>query len=165
MRTYMKSVFIRFVVIVAMVFMASACGNIRNIRVTSCNIASISPNGLRSVDARLRVGVHNPAMTFTVSDVLGFIHDRDGVIANFTGGPVTVLRKTDAVYELPCSLTLDGKISLFEVLSVVKTMDLSAYFVDVTANVTTAGGITKVYRYKDIPLGDLVRDGNLGIAL
>lgn len=165
MHTYMKPVLTRLAALVTVFFIACSCGNIRNIHVTSCNVASISPNGLRSVDARLRVGVHNPAMTFTVSDVLGFIHNQDGVIANFTGGPVTVLRKTDAVYDLPCSLTLDGKLSLFEVLTVIKTMDLSSYFVDVTANVTTAGGITKVYRYKDIPLRDIIRDGNLGIAL
>lgn len=161
----MRSNLTRFVAIVAVIFMTCACGNIRNIHVTSCNVARISPNGLRSVDALLRVGVHNPAMTFTVSDVLGYIHNQDGVVANFTGGPVTVLRKTDAIYELPCSLTLDGKISLFEVLSVIKTMDISAYYVDITANVTTAGGITKVYRYRDIPLRDIVRDSNLGIAL
>ena len=161
----MRTVLTRFAILAAVLFMACSCCNIRNIRVTSCNVASISPNGLRSVDARLRVGVHNPAMTFTVSDIIGYIHDGNGVIANFTGGPVTVLRKTDAVYELPCSLTLDGRMSIFDALGALKTMDMSAYFIDITAVVTTAGGVSKVYKYNDLPLMEILRDGNIGIAL
>lgn len=161
----MRTNFFRLFAVVLTAVMLSSCGNLKDIHVTSCNIASISPNGLRSVDAMLRVGVHNPAMTFTVTDVIGYIHNNEGVIANFTGGPVTVMRHTDGIYDVPCSLTLDGKLSLFEVLTVAKTMDLSAYFLDVTAHVTAIGGITKVYEYKDLPLKDIIKDGNLGIAL
>ena len=162
----MKHSLYRILAVALIVLTAASCTNLRNISVTSCNIASVSPNGLRSVDAKLRVGIHNPSMsTFTVSDVLGYIRNQDGVIANFTGGPVTVMRKSDMTYEMPCSVTLDGKLSLFEVLGVIGKMDLSTYMVDVTANVTSASGVTKVYRYNDIPLKDLVRDSNLGISL
>ena len=165
MRTFMKARIFRILAIAVIALTAASCGNVRNIRVTSCNVASVSPNGLRSVNAKLRVGIHNPSMTFTVSDLIGYIRNQDGVIADFTGGPVNVLRKSDMTYDVPCDLTLNGKISLFEVLGVLQTMDLSAYFVDVTANVTTAGGVTRVYKYNDIPLKDLIRDGNLGISL
>ena len=162
----MKHSFLRILTVTIIVLMAASCNNVRNISVTSCNIASISPNGLRSIDAKLRIGIHNPSMaTFTVSDVLGYIHNQDGVIANLTGGTVTVMRKSDLTYDMPCSITLDGKLSLFEVLGVIKTMDLSSYLVDFTANVTTAAGVTKVYKYNDIPLKDLIRDSNLGISL
>ena len=45
----------------ATVLCLSGCGDIRDIEVTSVQIESIAPNGLRGVYVGLAVGIDNPA--------------------------------------------------------------------------------------------------------
>ena len=80
---------------------------------TSFEVQSFSPNGMRSVDAVALVGVYNPTVEFTISELKGMVRDGDHVIAYLEGAPVTVEKKSDLVYELPCSVTLDENLSLF----------------------------------------------------
>ena len=148
---------LRLVALFALVVLSAACSNkFKEIDVTSCEVASLTPKGFRSVDAVLLVGVHNPTVSFTLSDVTGNVRKDDLVIATFTGGPVTIEKKSDKEYELPCTLMLEEGLSLFKLLSLLKTMDFSGYVVDIAGVVSLSNGLKKNLEYKDIPIDSLM---------
>ena len=51
------------------VILAGGCSKMKNVRVTSCKLESVSPSGLRSLDARLGIGIENPGREFTISGI------------------------------------------------------------------------------------------------
>lgn len=55
------------VVIVAAMTLTGCVKAYRDIKVTSCNVVSITPSGLRAIDAVLSVGVTNPGPEFEIS--------------------------------------------------------------------------------------------------
>jgi len=141
--------------------MTVSCNKFKEIEVTSCELSSVTPKGFRSVDAVLAVGVHNPTVSFTLSDVSGCVRNGELVIATFTGGPVTVAKKSDQVYDLPCTMMLEEGLSLFEILNLVKNKDFEGYVIDVAGTVSLAKGVKKKLEYKDLPISDLLDKGSL----
>ena len=81
------------------------------------------------------------------------------MIAYLEGEPVTVEKKSDQVYKLPCSVTLDESLSLFQILTLLKNMDFEGCVVDLSALVTLSNGLKKTLEYKDIPVKDLMEKG------
>lgn len=147
--------------ILAVAVMSVACNKFNEIDVTSCEVISLTPRGFRSVDAVLAVGVHNPTVSFTLSDVTGCIRNGEIVIATFSGGPVTVEKKCDQVYELPCTVMLEEGLSLFEILNLLKTKDFDGYVVDVSGIVSLSKGVKKKLEFKDIAIESLLDKGSL----
>lgn len=144
----------------ALVLLAGCSNKFKEIAVTSFQVESFSPNGLRSVDAIVVVGVHNPTVAFTLSDMKGTVRDPESnVLAVLEGGPVAVEKKSDQVYRLPCSVTLGENLSLFQVLNLLKNMDFEGCVVDVSALITLSNGLKKTLVYKDIPVRDLLDKG------
>jgi hypothetical protein len=152
---------LRLAALLVLVVLSVACNKFKEIDVTSCEVASLTPKGFRSVDAVLAVGVHNPTVSFTLSDVTGSIRNGELTIATFTGGPVTVAKKCDDVYELPCTLMLEEGLSLFEIINLIKTMNFGGYTIDVSGEVSLANGLKKKLKYTDIPLDSLLDKGSL----
>ena len=54
----------------------AGCGKIKDISITSCDIVSISPSGLRSLNGVFLVGIHNPVFKFAVSDIQGTVYHK-----------------------------------------------------------------------------------------
>ena len=148
--------FVRLVTLVACVILAAACNKFKEIDVTSCEVMSLTPKGFRSVDAVLGVGVYNPTVSFTLSDVTGNIRKDDLVIATFSGGPITIDKKSEKVYELPCTLMLEEGLSLFQVLTLIKTMDFEGYVIDASGVVSLSNGLKKNLQFKEIPVNSLL---------
>ena len=155
----------RVAAIIVAVILAGACAKIKDISVTSCEVRNISPRGLRSVEVLLAVGVHNPSVEFTVSDIEGEIRNEDCTIATFMGGPVTVMKKSDDVYDLHCEATMGDNLSLFEMLNIVRKKDFSNMKVDVTALVRLKNGVSKTLKYKDMSLEELLNKADLSSKL
>ena len=137
--------FVRLVTLVACVILAAACNKFKEIDVTSCEVMSLTPKGFRSVDAVLGVGVYNPT-----------VRKDDLVIATFSGGPVTIDKKSEKVYELPCTLMLEEGLSLFQVLTLIKTMDFDGYVIDASGVVSLSNGLKKNLQFKEIPVNSLL---------
>ncbi|MBR1576573.1 MAG: hypothetical protein IJ654_09025 [Bacteroidales bacterium] len=156
---------IRLAALLALLIMSVACNKFKELDVTSCEVASLTPKGFRSVDAVLSVGVHNPTLAFTLSDIAGSIRNGDLTIATFTGGPVTVAKKSDGVYNLPCTLMLEEGLSLFEIINLIKTMNFGGYTVDVSGEVSLTNGLKKKLSYEDIPLESLLDKSSLRESL
>ena len=159
MQAYAHTFPVRLMTALAILILAAGCNKFKEIEITSFEVESFSPNGMRAVDAVALVGVHNPTVGFTISDLQGTVRNGDEIIAHLTGAPVTVEKKSDLVYELPCSVTLDESLSLFQVLSLLKNMDFDGCVVDLSALVTLSSGLKKTLVYNDIPVKDLVEKG------
>ena len=147
----------RLAALLALLLLSVGCANkFKDIEVTSCEISSLSPKGFRAVDGVLSVGIDNPASSFTVSGISGCVRKDDLVIATFTGGPCTVEKKCEQVYDLPCTLTLEEGLSLFQALSLIKNKDLEGYVIDISGVVSLSGGLKKKLEYTDIPITSLM---------
>ena len=159
MQTRIGTSLLKVLALAALLALSVSCARYKDISVTSCEVSSLSPNGLRAVDAVLSVGVHNPTVAFTLSDISGTVREGESVIATFEGGPVSVERKSDQVYDLPCTLTLDESLSLFQVLNLIKKRDFSDFTVDVSGWVTLKNGLRKKLEFNDVPVSSLLEKG------
>lgn len=155
----------RFVVIIMAAVFAVSCSSYKDISITSCDLKTISPNGLKAVDMLLSVGVHNPTVAFTLSDIIGELHDEDRVYASFSGGPVSVEKKSDDVHDLPCSVALGDNLSLFNALNVLKTRDISTMKINVSAVVRLKNGLHKTLRYEDMSVKEILDNAGLSDKL
>jgi hypothetical protein len=150
---------IRLLTCLVILILAAGCNKFKEIELTSFEVESFSPKGMRAVDAVALVGVHNPTVGFTISELKCTVRDGENVIAYLEGEPVTVEKKSDQVYKLPCSVTLDESLSLFQILTLLKNMDFEGCVVDLSALVTLSNGLKKTLEYKDIPVKDLMEKG------
>lgn len=145
----------------AMVMLLDGCSAIKkaeDIEVTSVNLKSFSPVGLKGVDAVLSIGVANPTIGFTLSDIEGCIKYNGEEFATYSGGPIAIAGKTSDEYDLPCSLHLSPAFSLFTALKIAASGNLEGLTTDVQAKVTLKGGIHKTLKYVDMPIEDLMDD-------
>lgn len=156
MQNFKKTLLVRSLAVLAALFAIVACGSVKDIAVTSCDIVSIAPNGLKSVDVVLALGIHNPTIAFSLSDVEGVLYNDTHELATFGGGPLDVAKKSDDVHELSCYASLTDQVSLFEVLNLVRTRDFNGYKIDVSGVVTLANGIKKTLRFKEMDVNELM---------
>ena len=63
--------------------LATSCGKIHEIGVNSYDIVSITPSGLRSIDAVIAVGIHNPTFAFKVTDICGTVYHNGSPLGRF----------------------------------------------------------------------------------
>lgn len=137
--------------------MAGSCGvtKIKDIKLVSAGVKYIIPTSLRTFDARLELGVDNPAMTFNVSGIDGSIRVDEIPFATFTAGEVTVQGKQILLYELPCSITLEPGISLLDVLKLYTRGSLEGIKADINLQVASKNGTLKApLSYKNLDLAE-----------
>ena len=137
----------------------SGCGvrKIKDISVTSAGVKYIVPTSSRSMDAVLLLGLDNPSITFTVSDVEGAIRYYDRVLATFTAGELPVQGKSVQVYELPCTATLDDGVSLLDLLVIASKKSLDGMTADVRLHAKLRNGMGTTLNFNDIDLSQFTQ--------
>jgi len=156
----LKSLFLA-VSVVVLSTLFTGCGAVKkvdDIEVTSVNLKSFSPNGLKAVDAILEIGVDNPTFAFKLSDIEGIVYYNGDEIATYAGGPISVKAKSSDLYELPCSLKLSPSFSLFTIVKIVSNGNLEGLTTDVKAKASLKNGLSKTFKYEDMPIQDLLND-------
>lgn len=139
---------------------ASSCAKIDQIRITSGKLEELSPAGLRSMNAVIAVGIDNPSMKFRVSGLSGTIYYDGKALAEYSGDPITIERKSSGTHFIPLTATLADGVSILSIMSLGKNFDMSRITLDATAKVK-AKGITKKIERKNIPLERLA--GAIGL--
>lgn len=78
----------------AALFVLAGCGisRIGQIEVTSVGIKYVVPTSTKSVDTKLRLGIYNPSVNFTVSDVEGTVKYHGEDFGYLTAGRIDVER-------------------------------------------------------------------------
>ena len=157
MRMYQRKLFIRVVVVIVMISALSSCvQKFRDIRVTSCEIVSFTPRGLRSADAVLSLGVDNPAGSFVVNDFEVIIKDAGAKLCVLRADPVSFEKKSSQKYTVPCSARIES-LSVMEILELVGGTDFSDFTADVSATVATGKGSGHKIKFNDIKITELIK--------
>ena len=136
-----------------------SCGvsKVRDMSLTSVGIMYIVPTSARSMDAKLELGINNPAMAFAVQEVTGTVRYNDKELAHFMTGPMQLDGKTEQVYELPCTITLAEGASLLDILIVASKGNLKGLKadVDIYAALKKNGVLRAPFRFRDLDLHEL----------
>ena len=134
----------------------SSCSRIKDIRILSCAVESISPIGLHGLNAELAVQVQNPAMQFTLTDIQGILYYKGRPFVTYEADPIQVTARSVAVYPLPCQANLASGVKLMDLISLMRDDDLEDFVTDVSAKVHLRSGLTKTLKFKEIPVKDLM---------
>ncbi len=148
----------RISVILAACFTLIACGkSYKDIKVTSAELVSVVPSGFRALDAVVRIGIDNPIVAFRANDVLVNIKMDGAPFLSLTSDGLTVLGHREESYELTLTGAMDDNFNLLSLLSVMRSLDLSRFLVDIKVFVALKKGPGKILEFKDIPLTNLVK--------
>ena len=153
--TLMKRAY-RLVLVLLAVLSLAGCASVKDIAVTSCSVVSVSPQGLRSADAVLALGIKNPLMAFTIKGLDGTIHKGDQTFATFSTSSLAVDRKCTKVYLMDCTGSLDKSVSLRDLLKIAASRDFEGYAIDLTMNVRLRWGIGKTLHFNNLMITDLM---------
>lgn len=154
----MKSLKKILVLLIASLFLAG-CGKISDIHLTNYKIASVSPVGLRGLDVALDLGIDNPSLQFTVSDITAELF-RDGKSIGTYASPdqVLVKSKTVAEYRVTGRIMLSDGVSLMQVLGYLSKFNVEEYSISYGANVKLKSGLHARVQKNKVPLKELLEE-------
>lgn len=130
--------------------------NIKNIKVTSVAVETISPNGLRGMTVGLAVGVDNPSFHVDLSEINGALKLSGKVLGRVTMDPFTLHGKSAEIYHLRAVVTIEQGVTLSELAALLDMETLNQCMVDVSVRATLKNGLSKVLNFNDIPVKDLL---------
>ena len=113
MRRFLKimkrKIYILFIAILAVCL--TGCSKAKEISVTSCELVSLSPSGLKSIDGTVAVGIHNPMFGFRVTNTSGVVYYKGAELVYFTVDDFAVEPHCDEKYNLTGRASLAPGIS------------------------------------------------------
>ena len=132
---------------------------VKDIAITSVGVSYIVPTSTRSVDAKLMLGINNPARQFAVRDVSGVIRYQGKDIAHFVSGGVELEGNAEKVYALPCTVTLADGVSILEVLVIASKGSLTGLTadVDIQAALRKNGVLRAPYHFRDLDISQFTK--------
>ena len=143
-------------VLVAAALLLAGCGasKLKDISLTSVGVCYVVPTSSRSMDAKLLLGIDNPAMAFTVQEVTGTIRYNQKEIAHFITGPVSLEARSQQEYELPCTVTLAEGASLLDILILASKRSLEGLKadVDLQAALKKNGALRAPFKFRDLDI-------------
>jgi len=137
------------------VFMTS-CNKVKDITVTSVNVESIAPQGLRGIDVHLAVGVDNPAFQVGLEDIAGALKHSGKVIGRMTVDPFVLWARSAEIYHLRAFVTMGEDATLRDLLMLADTRHLNECMIDVSVKVRLKNGTLVPLKIRDIPLKKLL---------
>ena len=149
-----KNILLTLVLILSVSALTS-CAGYRDLSVNDYKVESLSPRGMRAVDAVVALVIYNPSMAFSVSGVQGVIRHKGEPIATFTADELSVSRKCEQTYNLALSGELDQSTSLIKLLQFPgwKPEDLTLDL-DAKARLKFLG-LSKKFKIRDYSLADI----------
>lgn len=134
--------------------------SIKDIKVNSVEIVSLTPKGLKDIDAVVRVDVHNPSVAFELTDLVGVAKYKGKEALTVTSDQLIVSGKTDKVYTVPVHGTLAEDFNPFQLLELIggngdQKFSLDGLTLDLSLRPALRGGIGKKVEIKDISLSKL----------
>lgn len=133
-----------------------SCSKINSFRVKSCTIESVTPSGLRGVNAGLLLEIDNPARHFTVSDVKGTIYYKGEEYGTYSADKIDIKGKSCEVYPLKCSATLSPSVSLLSLMSLIGGIDMEEVTTDINFNFSLWEGHSKNYTLTGLKVSELL---------
>ena len=139
-----------------MVLLLGSCAKVKQVGVTSFELDSITPKGLRALTVKMSVGVHNPANEITLSEISGEAVVSGKVIGNVAMAPVVLTARKDSTYKVKADVTLAEGVSVLEVLALAKNKSaIENGTANIYAKAKLKGGPSKKIKMEDVPLKKL----------
>ena len=135
---------------------STGCASVKDIAMTSCAVEALSPRGLKAVDAVLALGIDNPVFGFKITWLEGAIREGDRTFATFSAEDISVDRRCEKVYSVPCTGALDKSVSLMELLRLAASRDFSKYVMDVDVHVKLRWGPGTTLHFKDMSISEMM---------
>ena len=138
--------------------MAAGCGvtKVKDIKVTSVDFKYFTPTSSRSMEAVLLLGINNPAMAITVSDLEGSVSYGGRPIVLVSGGEIPLEKKSEKVYEVPCSASLADGVSLLGLLPILSAGTGEGLTAEIRMHVATRKGIGTDLVFNDLTVKKLL---------
>ena len=136
----------------------AGCGKVKDISVTSVNIESISPQGLKGLNVYLAVGIDNPAFQIGLEDIHGALKHSGKVLGRVTMDPFTLQARSAEIYHVKAFVTLGEDATLRDLLMLTDVAKLYECMVDVSAVPRLKSGLGAPLTIKDIPLKKLLEN-------
>lgn len=152
----MKNKAYRLISIAIMVLILGSCAKVKQVGVTSFELDSVTPKGLRALTVKMSVGVHNPANEITLSEISGEAVVSGKVIGNVAMAPVVLTARKDSTYKVKADVTLAEGVSVLEVLALAKNKSaIENGTANIYAKAKLKGGPSKKIKMEDVPLKKL----------
>lgn len=153
-----------FIVLSIVITLLSGCRgrSLKDIKVNSLEIVSLSPHGFRDIDAVVRLTVYNPSVGFELTDILGQLKYKGEEAIIITADQVMVAGKAEKTYTIPLHGTIADDFSPFRLLSLMKggggekNINLDDVTLDISLRPTLRGGIGTTVVKKDIRVSDFL---------
>ena len=142
--------------LLALLLGLTGCKDIRDIRVTSVEVESLSPRGFKSVDVFLKVGVDNPAKQVKISEIDGSVKHSGKVIGKLAMDPFILAAKSSEIYNFKANVSLAQGAGFKDLMLLASPDGLDGCTVDVSAKAAYGKGAAMPVKMKDIPLKELL---------
>jgi len=140
----------------AMLVFLAGCQKIKDIRITSAKITSLSVKGLKGADVSLAVGVFNPSVQISVSEIEGEVKHSGKIIGKLAMDPFTLQAKSAEIYHLRALVSLAEGAGLRDLAVLMDEEALNECLVDITVRPSLKSGLAKTITLKNIPLKKLL---------
>lgn len=147
----------RYALLVMAVAMSGLCGcaKFKQIRPVSAELEAFTPRGFRAVEAVIALEMDNPASQISLSEIEGVISRSGKVFGRVAVDPFIMNARSVETYHLNAVLTLDEGVSLFELMSLLKSNVLEEFTVDFHAKASLKSGASKKVAFEGLPLKEL----------
>ena len=137
--------------------LCSCVSSYKNIRVTDCKLHSVTPTGVRSLDAIVILTVDNPASDLIIRDAQGMIKRNGENFLRINASDIFVEGKCTKDYKVPLGGEMLGEGGMLSLFSSMRGSEPSQYTVDIVALISLKSGLRHTFEYKDVPMEDLLR--------
>lgn len=151
------SVFLSLALLLPVLSGCSGIRKMKDVKITSVGVKYFVPTSMKSGEGVLTLGIENPAMDFTISDVDGVVRKGERPLGYLTAGELNLKAKSSEVYELPCTATLAEGVSVVEILTLASKKDLEGLSADINLRLTLPNGMGKTLTFNDLDLKNLTK--------
>lgn len=147
---------ILFPILCSVVLCLSGCNKVKDIKVTSFVVENVVLNGMRGMTAYVAVGVDNPAFMVNLSEIEGALELSGKVLGRVAVDPFTLHARSAEVYHLKAIISIEPGVTLSELAVLLDKQTLYQCMVDVSVRATLKGGVSKLLKFNDIPVKNLI---------
>ncbi len=140
------------------VLILAGCGNVKDIRPTSFHVESVAPKGLYAAEIDFKLGIHNPSLQVTLSDIFAEVTVYGKVIGNVSVAPFVMEAKSDKIYDMKALVALNKGSSILNLIPLLKDPEaLKNSFVNVRVKASLKGGLSKELKWDGLPVEKLMK--------
>ena len=151
----MKRSTVILLLLAAMLCLSGCVNKFKQVKITSVELESVKPRGMKTYDAVVQLGIENPAPSFNIMNLKADVRRDSLAIVHLSGENVAVAGRSSKVYRVPVTAQIDSAVTLLQLAMLARSFNPELYVVDLSAK-AMVGGVGKKLEYNGIPLASLL---------